>query len=144
MTTIESAAELYVHALAIEREAARRYGELAARMAEAGNDAVAALFRSLAEFETGHLEALKRRTAGLALPPLASDYTWLECDMDPQRLTPRQALTLALQAEKDSRAFFEQVCRSTRDAALCALAREMAAEENEHIATIERALAGTR
>jgi rubrerythrin len=30
--TIESAAELYAHAIAIEREAAERYSELAERM----------------------------------------------------------------------------------------------------------------
>ena len=37
---VESTAELYVHAIAMEREAAERYAEFARHMADEGNDAV--------------------------------------------------------------------------------------------------------
>jgi rubrerythrin len=147
--SLESAAELYVHAIAIEREAAARYSEFAERMSQQGNEPVARLFRQLAGFEAEHLAALKQRTAGLDLPELTSDYSWLD-DTAPEtmpldvlfrRMTPRQALAIALQAEKRARAFFEHVVRSAADPALRALAREMAAEEAGHIALIDAALA---
>jgi hypothetical protein len=113
---IESAAELYVHAIAIEREAAERYAEFARRMSQQGNEEVARLFRRLAGFESEHLAALRQRTAGVELPELSADYSWLDAtapetmplDLLFGHMTPRQAL---------------------------------AAEEAEHIALIDAALA---
>jgi rubrerythrin len=146
---VESAAELYVHAMAIEREAAERYAEFATRMADQGNDELAGLFRALAGFEAGHVEALERRTQGVALPAPASNYQWLDAG-DPQPgthdlvfrlLTPRQAIGIALDAERRARDFFGRVQRSADDPALRALAREMAAEEESHIALLEQAAA---
>lgn len=131
-----SVAELYVHAIAIEREAARRYAELGAAMAAQGNHSMAALFRCLAAFEARHLEELKRRTDGVKLPALDADYSWL----DAGGTTQRDALQTALGAEKRARAFFEHAARIADDPSVRALAREMAAEEAEHAALIERAI----
>ncbi len=147
--TIESAAELYVHAMAIEREAAERYREFATRMADQGNEELAAVFGKLAAFESEHVKVLQRRTDGVALPSLAADYSWLDAgapqtaahDLIFRLLTPRQALAIALQAEKRARAFFSHVQRDGTDPALRALAKEMAAEEAGHISLLERALA---
>ncbi|OGA61918.1 MAG: hypothetical protein A3G81_10075 [Betaproteobacteria bacterium RIFCSPLOWO2_12_FULL_65_14] len=147
--SIESAAELYVHAMAIEREAAERYGEFAARMADQGNEELASVFGKLAGFESEHVKTLQRRTDGVALPRLAADYSWLDAgapetaahDLIFRLLTPRQALAIALQAEKRARAFFQHVQRDATDPALRALAKEMAAEEGEHIDLLDHALA---
>lgn len=147
--SIGSAAELYVHAMAIEREAAERYREFAARMADQGTEELAAVFGRLAAFESEHLKALERRTDGVALPSLAADYRWLDAgapetaahDLIFRLLTPRQALAIALQAEKRARAFFQHVQREAADPALRALAKEMAAEEAQHIELLEHALA---
>ena len=130
----EYSAELYVHAIAIEREAARRYAELAQAMAAQGNHAVAELFRVLGCVEQRHLDELKRRTAGQPLPLLDADYTWH--GEVPETVT--LALAQALWAEKRARAFFEHAARMARDAETLALAREMAAEEAEHLGAIER------
>lgn len=149
---IESAAELYAHAIAIEREAAERYREFAIRMADLGNDEVAAVFVKLAGFESGHLETLERRTEGVALPALApGEYKWLDSgapetaarELVFRLMTPRHALEIALAAEKRARAFFRHVYRTAYDPALRGLAQEMAAEENEHIDLVERMLART-
>src|SRR5678815_5972079 len=79
MEPIRSAAELYAHAIAIEREAAEHYAELAQRMNDLGDETVAAVFARLARLEEEHLGALERRTAGLALPRLEThEYRWLE------------------------------------------------------------------
>lgn len=146
--SIESAAELYVHAIAIEREAAERYGEFAERMADQGNDELARVFGKLARFDSDRVKALQRCTDGVKLPPLAADYSWLDAgapdtgahDLIFRLLTPRQALAIALQAEKRARAFFSHVQRSSADPALRALAKEMAEEETGHMELLERTL----
>src|SRR3954462_15746690 len=79
MTKIQQPAELYAHAIAIEREAAERYAEFAERMGDLGNEAVADVFDRLAGDEAEHLDALLRRTDGIQMPQLmASDYGWLD------------------------------------------------------------------
>ena len=152
MKSICSAAELYAHAIAIEREAAERYTELAQRMDDLGNEPVAEVFAVLARAETEHLRALERRTAGVSLPPLrAHEYSWLGPDAPetPARelvfnlMTPRNALAIALGAEKRAEAFFERILVSAEDPALRGLAREMAADEAEHVTLIEQLLART-
>lgn len=152
MKAIRSSLELYAHAIAIEREAAERYMEFAQRMDDLGNEAVAAVFATLARFETEHLVALERRTDGVSLPELqTNDYRWLDAGAPetPARelvfrlMTPRGALAIALEAEKRAQTFFEGVLMTAEDPALRGLAREMAAEESEHVMLIERLLKGT-
>jgi rubrerythrin len=151
MSRIASVAELYVHAIAIEREAAERYAELAERMRDESHEDLAELFAGLAALEKGHVEALERRTAGVALPPLAArDYKWVgdapesaARELVFRLMTPQHALRMALGAEKRAQAFFEHVLVSAADPGLRALAREMAAEEQEHVQLIERMLEST-
>jgi rubrerythrin len=152
MEKIESAPELYAHAIAIEREAAQRYSEFAERMADLGNDAVAEVFDRLAGFEAEHLETLLRRTEGVVLPESsAREYQWLDAaapetaarELVFRLITPRQALAIALAAEKRAQAFFEGVFMSADDPALRGLAQEMAMEEQAHVIMVERLLERT-
>ena len=153
MKYITSAPELYAHAIAIEREAAQRYAELAERMRDESNEDLASLFGGLAALEKEHLEALERRSAGIDLPPLSGgDYKWLG-DAAPESaarelvlrlMTARGALLMALGAEQRAQAFFEHVLVTAADPALRALAREMAADEQEHVLLIERMLESAR
>jgi rubrerythrin len=150
--SIRAPHELYAHALAIEREAAERYAELAQRMADLGNDEVAALFRRLAVYEAEHLDALERRTAGVDVPPVPpGEYAWLDAaapetvarELVLRLLTPHQALRVALEAERRAHQFFAGVKATATDPALRALAQEMAMEEAGHILMVEQALAKT-
>lgn len=148
MSEIRTAPELYAHAIAMEAEAAARYREFAARMADECRDELSALFEFLGRQEAEHLKALQRRTEGIALPAVdAGKYRWLD-DAAPETparglvmrlMTPRQALAIALHAERRAQAFFEQVQWKAKDPALRALAREMADEERNH-ATLLAAL----
>ena len=122
-------AEILVHAIAVEREAARRYTELARQLAERKHPA-AALFAELARQDERHLERLEAKSAGVALPDLGADHSWREAP----------PLASALQAETDARAFFEQAGRVAPDPLARSLAEEMAAEESEHIARIQALL----
>ena len=147
---IRSLGILYAHALAIEHEAEARYRELAAHMADAGNDAVADLFLRLARFEGEHAFHLAKKSLGLEIPLLApGEYAWLDCGAPApearafvyRMMTPRMALEIALRAEEQAKAFFEQVLTESRDATIQALAAEFVVEEGSHIAWVENALA---
>jgi len=153
MRTINSPNELYAHAIALEREAAERYAEFARRMDDLGNAAAAEVFTTLARLEEEHLQTLLERTRGVAIPDaLSGHYAWLD-DGAPETtarelvfrlLTAHQALEIALRAERRAQTFFEKVMLAADDPALRALAREMAAEEGEHIGLVERLLENTR
>jgi rubrerythrin len=152
MPAIQSPTELYAHAIAIEREAAERYSELAERMDDEGREELARVFGELAQMEAEHVETLERRSAGLSLPAIAADrYHWLENaapetarhDLVFRLMTPRQALAIALAAERRAQAFFEEVCWRAADPALRALAREMLAEEQSHVELVTRMLEAT-
>lgn len=145
-------AALYAHALAIEREAAARYGEFAARMGDEGNDAVARLFVRLAQFESEHAKALERECAGMELPSIAAEeFAWLDAgapetaahDLLFQLMTPHDVLEIALDAELRAQAFFERVLERTADPQLRELAVAMASEEQAHAAWVREALART-
>jgi rubrerythrin len=123
-------AELYAHAIATEHEAARRYAQLAERMAQQDDATAAALFHGLAQAEARRLADLRRESAGLELPDLSADHSWRMEGCDP--------LQIALRAEKAARAFFEQAARTAADPAVRALALEMAAEEAAHADQITR------
>jgi rubrerythrin len=152
MEPIRSAPELYAHAIAVEREATERYAEFAQRMHDLGEEVVAAVFARLARLEGDHLGALERRTAGQALPRLEThEYRWLDAgapetaarELIYRLMTPHSALAIALGAEKRAQAFFEHVLAGAEDPALRALAREMAADEREHVSMIEQLLERT-
>lgn len=152
MQAIQSPPELYAHAIAIEREAAERYSELAERMDDEGREELARVFGELAQMEAEHLETLVRRTEGLSLPTISADrYHWLENgapetarhELIFRLMTPRQALAIALAAERRAQAFFELVSWSASDPALRALAREMLAEERSHVELVTRMLEAT-
>jgi len=152
MKPIRSVGELYAHAIAIEREAAERYAQFAERMDDLGNQAVAEVFDTLARFEGEHLEALLRRTEGMALPHLdTADYRWLGAEAPEtatrelifRLMTPRNALQIALGAEKRAQAFFEELLVTADDPALRQIAPEMAADEAQHVVMLEQMLART-
>ena len=152
MRPILSCLELYAHAIAIEREAAKGYAEFAERMADMDNAAAAEIFSTLARLEGEHLETLLRRTDGMRIPELRSyEYSWLDSgppetparELILRLLTPHQALRIALGAEQRAQAFFEHVLMTADDPALRALAREMAADEGEHVLMLERLLERT-
>lgn len=149
---IHSTKDLLAHAIAIEREAAVRYGELGERMRDLGNDNVAELFLRLARLETEHEHELERRAAGQPLPPIKSgEYAWFDAgapetaahDLVLNLLTPHSALKIALAAEVRAAAFFETARKRAADHALRELAAEMAAEEGVHIAWVKSAIRRT-
>lgn len=147
---IGSIAELYTHALAVEREAAARYAELAEFMADHDNRPVAELFARLAQIEDEHADAIVARVRGLQLPALRSyEHAWFDAGPPEtvahefvfRLMTPHDALKVALEAEQRARAYFEEVFANATDPDVKMLAAAMIQEEQQHIDWVERALA---
>jgi rubrerythrin len=147
---IDTVEDLLAHALAIEREAAERYADLADQMEVHHNHEVAELFRKLAEIEGKHVASVEALRGERELPHVAPwDYAW----NDPQSpeaptldethylMTPYQALSLALAGERRAAEFFERVARVAEDNAVVHLARQMHQEEREHVELVEAWLA---
>jgi rubrerythrin len=147
---IGSTAELFAHALAVEREAAARYAELAEFMSDHDNAAVAELFARLAQIEEEHADAIVARARGLDVPALRTfEHTWFDAGPPEtvahefvfRLMTPHDALKVALEAERRARAYFEQVFANATDPDVKMLAAAMIQEEQQHIDWVERALA---
>lgn len=149
-TPILTLDEFHAHALAIEREAAARYREFAAQMADHDKEDLAALFATLARMEQEHADLIARRIGDARVAELpAGEYRWLDAGAPEtaahewifRLLTPYDALRIALAGEERAKAFFEGVAEGATDPGLRAFAREMAEEEVEHAARLRRALA---
>ena len=64
--------ELFAHALAVEREATKRFAELEGYMRQQGMDYIADEFQSIGREEREQYEALAIGTAGRELPQLSA------------------------------------------------------------------------
>ncbi len=109
---VGSVADFYAHAIAIEREAAENYRELAAQMGNLGNQEIAKLFERLANMEQLHALGLQARAKGIKLPRLgAKAHAWLDAgptevshyELLFSRVQPHHVLLLALRAERHAK-----------------------------------------
>ena len=134
--------ELYAYAIAIEREAAKRFTELERFMRDTGIDHVADELEKIGREEREQYELLSLGTAGRDLPELLGwEYAWhyLGPNADRQRAptTTRETLELALQTERRAQTFYLDVSEHSPDESVRAFAGEMAADEQRHILRLE-------
>ena len=135
------------HALAIENEAVERYTTFAEQMEVTNNPEVAELFREMARLENLHAREIEARIGDQPLPdPAPWDYQWPHGDA-PEAIdfsethylmTPHQALTLVLAAERRAVEFFETVEGATSDEEVRRMAAEFAKEEREHVELVRK------
>lgn len=147
---VQTVPELLAHALAMETEAAERYGELADQMQTHRRTAVAAIFRRLEVAEKKHLVELTAQCQGVVLPHYAPwDFKW-RCNESPEtiaidrvhyQLTVRQAILLALEHERRATQFYADIAAAAQGPDVIALAHQLADEEREHIGWLEQCLA---
>jgi rubrerythrin len=136
-----------VHAIQLERDAARRFEDLMHSMQTAGNCEVEALFKRLGELSRKHLASALARSGYHELPELApSDFQW------PEGVTPEAAswngvdaaldtagaLRLALAGERSGHAYYDAIAKRTDDPEVLSMARAFASEEAQHVAELER------
>jgi rubrerythrin len=149
MRPIRSVEEFYAHALAIEHEAAERYGEFHSWFDDHGEEVLASLCASIGRMEEEHHRALLAGCRGMKLPVLSQgDHLWLESGSPeaPARelfyrvAEPRHLLEIALEGERNALSFFQWVERTTADEKVRAAAHEMAGEEQMHVQWVRNAL----
>jgi len=138
--------ELMAYAYALEIEAAERYAEFADAMEAHNNRAVEELFRKLARIEHKHAEQILEEMGWTAPPkspiggyqwqglegPETADFATLHYLMQPYH-----ALEIALLNEKRAFEFFSGLVRRATTDKVKRAAKEMAAEEAEHVRLIE-------
>jgi rubrerythrin len=144
---IRTVEDLFAIAAAMEKEAGRRYGELAAAMARAGNAPLADLFDRLGREEEGHADGLDqwagrervRPSADLNfswdLPETASEDEFAEAG-GRYLASPWRVLAMAVRNEERAFAFYINVAARTADARVRAYAEAMAREELNHVARL--------
>ena len=123
----------------------------AALAREAGDPEVRALFSSLSEMEREHLDSLAQKYhAHLAERPESVPHPNIrQIVLEGIEALPEAERLLALygraiEMERQARAFFLQQVEALSDGLEREIYRELAAEEDEHIALLESGLARTR
>jgi rubrerythrin len=147
---IRTLPELLAHALAMETEAAERYGELAVQMETHHKTVVATIFRRLESAEKKHLGELEEMCSKVELPHYAPwDFKWTGAEspeaIDTGRvhyqLSVREAILLAFEHERKAAEFYARIADTAEDANVITLARQFAADEQEHMGWLEAWLA---
>ncbi len=148
-TRVISREALNASAFVIKREAAARYREFAAILADHGNDSTADLLDCLAAIESDNAMRLDKNGACMQIPIIDSrEYAWLDPDASKPKasafifgmMTPRMALEIALHAKQRVKAFFERMRGESRDTPVRMLAVDLARSEQSHIDVLTDAL----
>ena len=136
-------AELMAVALEMESEAAQRYAEFADAMETHNNLEVAALFRKMANIETGHAQAIMSEM-GWREPPPSRGFgaTVFEGPETPRLedvhylMQPYHALSIALACEERAERFYAQLASTVDVESVREAARVLQGEEREHVELI--------
>jgi len=142
--------EFMAQALAMEREAVERYTEFADAMEVHNNREVAAMFRTMAQYEEKHARQIMAEMGWQDGPkPPAGGFGWPDAEA-PETIPvgemhylmqPWHALHLALAAEQRAEAFFGQLAEVATSESVRRAALEMQAEEREHVELVRAWLA---
>ncbi|MEN8108421.1 MAG: ferritin family protein [Pseudomonadota bacterium] len=146
-TDIHTTAELISIALAAEREAIRRYSELAARMHEHGNEEAGSLFERMVDEERAHEKQLIEWATleGLAISMDVGPIRWEDPGVatiydaeakDPDQSTAYKALAFAVHNEERAFRFYSYIAANSKDPDVRDHAEVLAREELGHAALL--------
>ncbi len=128
-------------AYTIELEATERYAQFAEQLETHNNREVAELFRRLSEIEALHAQRILAEMNWLSMPALPPAYAW-EAPEAPETapfdslhylMHPWHALEIALRCETSAKKYYDEIAASRAPRQVREAAKEMAAEEDEHI-----------
>jgi len=134
--------EFMAQALTMEREAAQRYSDFADAMEMHNNREAAALFRKMAGIERKHATRIMAEMGWKdmpALPPGKPSWEGFEApettpgDEVHYLMQPYHALQLALLNEQRAERFFARLAEIATVESVITAARELQAEEREHV-----------
>ena len=153
-TKVKTTGDLMSIALQAEREAIKRYAQLAANMYEAGNESAAALFERMVIEEQEHEGLLLAWMAKESIVPNPDigpirwrdpqvSTTYNDEARDPHYSTPYKALAFAVNNEENAFRFYTHVASAADNEAVRQYAEILAREELGHAALLraERRLA---
>lgn len=143
---LNSVAEFFAQALAIEEEATERYNLLADQMEVHNNKEIASIFRKMASIEAEHRNEIARRAGDASVAGSPASFIWIgpdgpeaiDCDDVHYLMTPHRALMLARFNEERAVKYFEAIAAAAIDPQIAAFAAEMAAEERDHVIWVDR------
>jgi rubrerythrin len=143
---LNSVAEFFAQALAIEVEATERYNLLADQMEVHNNKEIAAIFRKMALIEAEHRNEIARRAGDTLVAGRPASFSWtgpdgpeaIDCEGVHYLMTPRRALTLARFNEERAVKYFEAIAAAAIDPQIAAFAAEMAADERNHVIWVDQ------
>jgi len=147
---METVEEFLAYAVALEQEAAARFGQLADAMEACGNREVSKLFRRLADYSRLHLADARARSGFREIPKMKPDnFAWPGIESPEaaaiwaaDSLIGRdEALEIALQAETAGFEYYKGVFDTTSDPEIKALAKEFFEEEAGHVAELQKWIA---
>jgi len=138
--------EFMALALAMENEAVERYSDFADAMETHNNPDVAAMFRTMAGYETKHAAAIMAQMGWLEAPDVPREAVCWPGFESPEAapsdavhylMQPWHALQLALAAEQRAEKFFGVLAASATSEPVRLAALELQAEEAEHVALVK-------
>jgi rubrerythrin len=139
-------ADFMARAYAMELEATERYAQFAESLETHNNREVAQLFRKLADIETLHAKRILEEMKWPSVPALPPAYAWEGLE-GPETapfdglhylMQPWHALEIALRCEREAQKYYEgSAATSGAPKQVRDTAREMAAEEAEHVRLIQ-------
>ncbi len=146
-TNVETPDDLITIALQAEREAIRRYSQLAAAMKAGNNNSAAALFERMVSEEKEHEHLLIKwmKHEGLQENPEIAPVKWRDPQVstiydeearDPDYSTPYKALAFAVHNEEISFRFYTQVAADSENETVRKYAEILAREELGHAALL--------
>ena len=137
-------ADFMSRAYSMELEATERYAQFAEQLDTHNNREVAQLFRKLAEIEALHAKRILEEMKWPSMPALPPAYAW-ETPEGPETapfdsvhylMQPWHALEIALRCEQEAQKYYEGIAASRAPQKVRDAAKEMAAEEVEHVRLI--------
>jgi len=135
-------------AILVEEEAEERYTELTEQMEQHHTTPAAELFRGMIANERKHGEELRKRrqerfgeTPRRVTRSMLYDVEAPEYESVRAFMTPREALGVALAAEKKAEAFFGGLLAVVGDDGIRGLLSDLQKEEKEHVEMVEAELA---
>ena len=138
-------ADFMARAYTMEIEAIDRYAQFAEQLETHNNREVAELFRKLSEIEKLHAKRILEEMKWPSMPALPPAYAW-DGDEGPETapfdrlhylMQPWHALEIALRCEREAQKYYSGIAASRAPKPVRDAAREMAAEEAEHVRLIK-------
>jgi rubrerythrin len=137
--------DFMARAYAMELEATERYAQFAEQLDTHNNREVAQLFRRLADIEALHAKRILEEMAWPSVPALPPAFAWdgpegpetAPFDSLHYLMQPWHALEIALRCELEAQKYYEDIAGSRAPAQVRDAAREMAADEAEHVRLIK-------